>query len=132
MIYFRFLPAGSVILKEEPSASQCKEDFYEEQCDKCLRKFKLRLIPCFYCSEVAFCSNNCRDIALGSRKLTSNIFLRNLFQEPTTNMSAIWQICSIQFYQVCQTRSILEIWLISADWHFGLSPKNLLSTTNLG
>ena len=62
---FSYIPTGSVILVEEAAVSFGRESETSVQCDKCLKKIKFRLIPCYFCSEVSFCCALCRDKALG-------------------------------------------------------------------
>ena len=62
---FSYIPTGSVILVEEAAVSFGRESETSAQCDKCLKKIKFRLIPCYFCSEVSFCCALCRDKALG-------------------------------------------------------------------
>lgn len=55
--------SGEVILIEEAGVSLSKESLHEQQCDRCVHRIALQLTPCYHCSEVVFCSEECRDLS---------------------------------------------------------------------
>jgi len=62
----RDIPTGSVILVEPAVVNIRKEEYAERFCDFCFKNIYLRLVPCNYCSDVAYCSRDCAKTAFDS------------------------------------------------------------------
>ncbi|RZF40765.1 hypothetical protein LSTR_LSTR011282 [Laodelphax striatellus] len=59
------IKAGDIIAVEKPYCAVLLEEFTVSHCFNCLKRLEL-LHPCPTCSAVSFCSDNCKDIAMGS------------------------------------------------------------------
>ena len=67
--FIRDIATGSVILVEPAVVNITKEEYAERFCDFCFKNIYLRLVPCNYCSDVAYCSKDCAETAFGEKNI---------------------------------------------------------------
>ncbi|XP_054164011.1 SET and MYND domain-containing protein 4-like [Oppia nitens] len=59
----RDITFGDVLIVEKPFATYLYNDKYDNYCHHCLSALDNRLIPCYGCNSIRFCSEFCRETA---------------------------------------------------------------------
>lgn len=89
MIYSeKKIEEGEILFMEEPYVHWLRPSYYEAYCHQCLKRLgKHVFIPCNCCTEVRYCSIECRDVSWNRYHKTECKYLKLLKKWPSGHMA---------------------------------------------